>query len=213
MSATAYWGLTLLAWATAWPQSPWGQGGLVSCCRSSASPDGSGAPHAAQAGIPGTARSSPRIALHCLRYSEWPFSRSMVGKMNWLTALALGACGGALVQAIAFFGAVQTWQVSRQRALARGRSPKPLRKVVDPPADLLVLLTRLGLGGVAGILFHAQITGAVAAIAVGASAPALLRQLGAVQSMAGADSLQGANSSGAASNQVDDPESVVAQDG
>ena len=47
-------------------------------------------------------------------------------------------------------------------------------------SDSLVFLTRLALGAVAGFIFRGQVDGATAAVAVGASAPALLKQLGAL---------------------------------
>lgn len=94
-----------------------------------------------------------------------------------------GALGGLVIQAIAFYGNIAAWQAARRAALARPRRRKPLpslREHVDLPADSLVALTRLGLGALAGALFHTQIIGMTAAVAVGASAPALLRQLGAL---------------------------------
>ena len=51
---------------------------------------------------------------------------------------------------------------------------------VGVPADSLVFSTRLALGAVAGFIFRGQVDGATAAVAVGASAPALLKQLGAL---------------------------------
>jgi hypothetical protein len=105
--------------------------------------------------------------------------------MDWPTAAALGAAGGAVVEAISAWENLTTWQKDRHHA--RTDPHRPLPKLTagyfDPLADTLVALTRLILGAAAGVLLHMQVTGAVAAIAVGAAAPALLRQLGTVPSM------------------------------
>ncbi|MEU6256344.1 hypothetical protein [Streptomyces sp. NPDC047043] len=104
--------------------------------------------------------------------------------MDWRTAIMCGVLGGFVIEAIAFYGQVSAWQAARREALARRRKKKRLPSLsehVDVPADSLVALTRLALGGLAGALFHSQIIGMTAAVAVGASAPALLRQLGAVR--------------------------------
>jgi len=106
--------------------------------------------------------------------------------MGWLSITVLGACGGAVVQALVFTGNVQEWQYARRKARERRRRQLPrLTQFVDLPADTAVFATRLALGALAGFLFHSQVTGATAAVAVGASAPALLRQLGTLQSAAG----------------------------
>jgi hypothetical protein len=59
----------------------------------------------------------------------------------------------------------------------------PLGKYIDAPSDALAALTRLSLGASAGWIFSPQLTGAFAAVAVGASAPALLRQLGSARTI------------------------------
>jgi hypothetical protein len=98
--------------------------------------------------------------------------------MQWLAACALGACGGVIVEVIQAWGDLVEWQHARRAAWRhRWRLPLPAH-YIDVPARALVLATRLALGALAGLIFHAQITGSVAAIAVGASAPALLEQLG-----------------------------------
>jgi hypothetical protein len=92
-----------------------------------------------------------------------------------------GALGGCVIEAIAFYGNVSAWQAERRELLARPQPDRPLptlRARIDLPADSLVFLTRLALGAIAGALFHSQIIGMTAAVAVGASAPGLLRQLG-----------------------------------
>lgn len=107
--------------------------------------------------------------------------------MDWPTAVAYGAMGGAIVEAVVFYGRISTWQAMRHRVLAKGKGRlPPLRRYIDLPSDLLAAVTRLLLGAGAGWLFHSQITGVYAAVAVGASAPALLRQLGAAKSVRGA---------------------------
>ncbi|WP_406126909.1 hypothetical protein OHQ89_34530 [Streptomyces canus] len=101
--------------------------------------------------------------------------------MDWPTAIMCGALGGCVIEAIAFYGNVAAWQAERRELLARPQEDSPLptlRARIDIPADSLVFLTRLALGAIAGALFHSQIIGMTAAVAVGASAPGLLRQLG-----------------------------------
>ena len=104
--------------------------------------------------------------------------------MDPLAITALGACGGALVQLIDLSVAVKEWQQARHAALTKRQTSLPrLATYVDVPADSLVFLTRVALGAVAAFIFHAQVVGATAAVAVGASAPALLRQLGALRGL------------------------------
>jgi hypothetical protein len=104
--------------------------------------------------------------------------------MDWLVVTALGACGGAIVQLIDLAVSAREWQKARREARIKRESPIPKLVVyVDVPADSLVFLTRVALGAVAGFIFHGQVDGATAAVAVGASAPALLRQLGALRSL------------------------------
>ena len=99
--------------------------------------------------------------------------------MQVAVAVGYGAAGGSLVEAVVFYGRIAAWQAARHMSMERNESRlPPLRRYVDPPADLAAASTRLLLGAGAGWLFHMQITGIYAAIAVGASAPALLRQLG-----------------------------------
>lgn len=99
--------------------------------------------------------------------------------MDWPTVTLLGMCGGAIVQLIDLAGAAKAWQEARQRARMNRRESLPsLALYIDVPADSLVLLTRLALGALAGLVFHGQVGSFPAAIAVGASAPGLFRQLG-----------------------------------
>ncbi len=98
--------------------------------------------------------------------------------MTWAEAMACGAGGGLIAEAVVTFGRLRSWQQARhaQRAVA-GDLP-PIGVFIDPPADGLAALFRVLLGGMAGWLLHTEVTGVYAAAAVGASAPALLAQLG-----------------------------------
>ena len=96
--------------------------------------------------------------------------------MDWQTITGLGACGGALVTVVAFSADVTSWQRARRMARIKGERLPSLAGFVDLPADSLSLVTRMALGALAGLLFRAQVSGAQAAIAVGAAAPALLTQ-------------------------------------
>ncbi|WP_329276824.1 hypothetical protein [Streptomyces sp. NBC_01451] len=106
--------------------------------------------------------------------------------MDWTTSITYGALGGLVVEVVVLYGRIATWQAARHRALsrnkARGELPG-LDKYVDVPSDALAALTRLSLGAGAGWIFAPQLTGGLAAVAVGASAPALLRQLGSGRSL------------------------------
>lgn len=104
--------------------------------------------------------------------------------MDSLAVAALGACGGAVVQLIDLAVSAKEWQKARREARIQRKAVLPKLEVyVDVPADSFVFLTRLVLGAAAGYIFHGQIVGATAAVAVGASAPAMLKQLGAVRSL------------------------------
>lgn len=104
--------------------------------------------------------------------------------MDWLVALAYGAVGGSLVELLVTFGRLTDWQSDRRRARQAGRRRMPsVTKYFDPLADTLVAISRIVLGAGAGWVFHTQVTGAAAAIAVGACAPAFLRQVASVGSV------------------------------
>jgi len=121
--------------------------------------------------------------------------------MQLLTVVGLGACGGAVVQIVAFCGRLQAWQSARLHARSAEHSPLPrLTSYIDPLADILVLFTRLGLGGLAAGVFHAQISGATAAVAVGAAAPALLRQLVTARDLVSGVTAKGTDAPPAASD-------------
>jgi hypothetical protein len=133
--------------------------------------------------------------------------------MDWFAVAALGACGGAVVQLIDLAVSARDWQKARHEALMKHNVSLPkLVQYVDVPADSLVFLTRLALGAVAGFIFHAQVVGATAAVAVGASAPALLKQLGALHAV-GQPADEGTVLEIVASKQRADVASVPAEEG
>ncbi|MEU6405231.1 hypothetical protein [Streptomyces sp. NPDC046985] len=118
--------------------------------------------------------------------------------MDWLIAAAYGAVGGFLVELIVSFGHLTDWQSARRRARLAGRRQMPaLTKYVDPVADPLVAASRVILGAGGGFVFHAQVTGAAAAITVGACAPALLRQMSSARTVQHMLSVQSADRQGA----------------
>lgn len=134
--------------------------------------------------------------------------------MDWQVTTVLGACGGAVVSLVTFCSNIFTWYEDRHTAHARRAKKLPkLTSYVDLYPDLAVLVTRVVLGVAAGAIFHAQVSGAEAAIAVGASAPALLAQLrtGRFSSTVGAP--EGTSSAQPASNKLSDLNSVVSEEG
>ena len=103
--------------------------------------------------------------------------------MDWAVAAALGMVGGGVVEVVAVWGYLTAWQQARHRARRQGRKLPALSRYVDPAADALVAITRLALGAAAAVILHSQISGTLTAIAVGASAPALLAQLGSARAV------------------------------
>ncbi|MFC1437982.1 hypothetical protein ABUW04_06895 [Streptacidiphilus sp. N1-10] len=98
--------------------------------------------------------------------------------LTWADAMACGAGGGLIAEVIVTFGRLRAWQQARHAARAVS-GPLPLiGAFIDPAADSLAALFRVVLGGAAGWLLHAEVTGVYAAVTVGASAPALLAQMG-----------------------------------
>jgi hypothetical protein len=64
--------------------------------------------------------------------------------MNWLSVTLLGACGGGVVQAVTMSADIHAWQHAHRYALTDKREQLPrLVHYIDPPADALVLLTRV----------------------------------------------------------------------
>jgi hypothetical protein len=105
-------------------------------------------------------------------------------QVDWFHGAVYGAVGGALIEALVFNERLLAWQAARRQVReARRRKLPVLRAYIDPSADLAAALSRLLLGALAGWLLHSQITGLYAAVAAGASAPALLRQLGSYRGM------------------------------
>jgi hypothetical protein len=100
----------------------------------------------------------------------------------WVPAVASGALGGAMVEMINWWGRISAWQEARHKALKKGKKSLP-RLRIDRAADTLALASRIVLGALAGWIFHDQVTGTTAAIAVGAGAPAMLLQLGAARNI------------------------------
>ena len=105
------------------------------------------------------------------------------GEMHelWQQAL-LGAAGGLLVGLVEFYNRLIAWRTRRrQRSAARMR----FRQFFDVGPDIAVTVTRATLGAFAGLAFGTggQVTGIYGLLTVGASAPALLAQLGQVKSI------------------------------
>jgi hypothetical protein len=96
-----------------------------------------------------------------------------------LTAIYYGAAGGLITEAVDMWQRLRSWRQARQAALIGGTPlPALAPRFIDPAPDLSVAFTRAALGCVAGWLLHDEITGMYAALAVGASAPALLASIG-----------------------------------
>lgn len=98
--------------------------------------------------------------------------------MDWLTATLVGACGGIIATLIDLGGAARSWQEDRHRARVKHRPLPAFALYIDILPDVLVFATRLGLGALAGLIFHSQVNTVAAALAVGASAPGIFRQMG-----------------------------------
>lgn len=103
--------------------------------------------------------------------------------MDWQLGLLFGAIGGGIVELVVLVGKLTRWQSDREKALLRGKPLRSWRKYVDLQATVAVGAFRMGMGAIGGLLFHTQILTAFAAVAVGASAPALLKQFSANRSM------------------------------
>ncbi|WP_435218877.1 hypothetical protein [Streptomyces sp. bgisy034] len=89
-----------------------------------------------------------------------------------------GAGGGLVVEAVVTFGRLHTWQQARHAARVAAEVLPKLGAYIDLPADSLAALFRVVLGCAAGWLLHGELGGVLAAVAVGASAPAVLAQMG-----------------------------------
>jgi hypothetical protein len=98
--------------------------------------------------------------------------------LTWIEAVASGAGGGLIAEAVVTYGRLRSWQEARHAARASETPLPPLGRFIDPLADSLAALVRVALGGAAGWLLHTEVSGIYAAVTVGASAPALLAQIG-----------------------------------
>jgi hypothetical protein len=109
--------------------------------------------------------------------------------LTWVEATACGAGGGLIVEAVVTFGRLHAWQQARHTARSAADRLPRIGEFIDPLADSLAALFRVALGGTAAWLLHAEVTGVYAAVTVGASAPALLAQMG--RASTAADALRG----------------------
>ncbi|MFB9467132.1 hypothetical protein [Streptomyces cinereospinus] len=98
--------------------------------------------------------------------------------LSWAEGALYGAGGGFVVEAVVTFGRLPAWQQTRHAARVSGEALPRLGTYVDPPADALAALFRIVLGGAAGRLLHSERAGVSAAVAVGASTPAVLARTG-----------------------------------
>ena len=104
--------------------------------------------------------------------------------LTWIEAAACGAGGGLIAEAVVTYGRLNAWQQARHSARAAAEPLPRIGAFVDPLADSLTALLRVVLGCAAGWLLHAEVSGMYAAVTVGASAPALLAQVGRAASRA-----------------------------
>lgn len=102
--------------------------------------------------------------------------------LSLYTAIGYGAVGGLTVEALVTWKRLIAWQDARHSALAARKVAPTLSQYIDPLPDLLVAVSRAALGCGAGWLLRGEMTGVYTAVAVGASAPALLAQLGRAKS-------------------------------
>ena len=98
--------------------------------------------------------------------------------LTWAAAALCGAGGGLIVEAVVTFGRLHDWQQARHAARAAAGPLPRIGAFVDPLADSLAALFRVVLGATAAWLLHEEVTGLYAAVTVGASAPAVLAQIG-----------------------------------
>ncbi|MER5960600.1 hypothetical protein [Streptomyces sp. NPDC001893] len=116
--------------------------------------------------------------------------------LSWAEGALYGAGGGLVVEAVVTFGRLHAWQQARHAARVAAEALPRLGTYIDPPADSLAALFRIVLGGAAGWLLHGELAGVFAAVAVGASAPAVLAQMGSATTVA--EALQTGAAPGAA---------------
>lgn len=116
--------------------------------------------------------------------------------MDVPTLILLGAAGGVLRGLLDAYNRFLAWQSDRRarRQAPSGQEGEPARfqDYFDPVADPIAAVVHSALGAGAAVLLGTtgQVSGAYAAIVVGISAPVILTQLGAVQSVS--DAVNGA---------------------
>ncbi|MEV6071857.1 hypothetical protein AB0L82_35410 [Nocardia sp. NPDC052001] len=104
--------------------------------------------------------------------------------MDWRITILSGGTGGLVVEMVAFLSNLNAYREARRQArIARKRTLPPWNAYFDPKPDAAAAITRLLLGAAAGGLLHGQVTTVLAAVAVGAAAPALFGQFGSARSM------------------------------
>lgn len=104
--------------------------------------------------------------------------------LSWSAALSYGAAGGLIMEVVVMWRQLQAWQHARHQAMSKGNPRPGIKDYIDPAPDMVVALTRTVLGCAAGCLLRTEVTGMYAALAVGASAPALLASLGKATTIA-----------------------------
>ena len=104
--------------------------------------------------------------------------------MPWWQFALLGGGGGAIVEFLAGFRCIASWQDGRwaDDGTLKSQPPK-LSRYLDIQAHLIMLPLRAALGSVAAVLFGltGQVTGPYGVVAFGCAAPVLLAQLGSIQ--------------------------------
>jgi hypothetical protein len=103
--------------------------------------------------------------------------------MEWWQFALLGAGGGALMEVLSIFNSLITWQGARRTPKGKVRKNRvSMKEYVDWPSHICLMPIRAFLGAVASWIFggSGQITGLVAAVALGYAAPSVLTQLGAL---------------------------------
>lgn len=107
--------------------------------------------------------------------------------MHWWQYSLLGAAGGMLVEVLAIFKWLATWQSARRTVTGRVKgSPPRLRTYIDLPVHGWMAVLRMIFGAGAAVLFGAtgQINGPYVAVALGFAAPSMLAQLGTIPQVA-----------------------------
>jgi pantothenate kinase type III len=94
--------------------------------------------------------------------------------MDWRLAMAWGAVGGVIVEAITLSRDILDWQAMRRDAVAAGKPASSVGFTPDLLGHLAAGFVRALLGSIAGGLGHWQISGPEVAAGIGAGAPELL---------------------------------------